>query len=88
MTPESVTFQMTGRLKTAAYATVEKYILSPGQKLTSREIYLNGNLLKLNEDGSVPALLPFKMKGNGSIVLHRYEMGFWVFKDVTARTCK
>lgn len=66
--------------------TREVYILSssPGN-LISRDIFLNGKVLKLSDEGKLPALDPLVISGDVSVPAKSY--GFVVIPNAGADAC-
>lgn len=88
MSPRSATFKLAGDMLIAYAGMVDRYIISTTEAmLQSKMLYLNGHLLQLNDDGSLPEFMPKKMKSGGSITLDRFEMGFWVLNDANLDVC-
>ncbi|XP_055955927.1 heparanase [Patella vulgata] len=67
--------------------TQQRYILSPGDDngLTSQFVKLNGNVLMLPNDYSLPPLIP--VFSNDTLQLEAYNMGFVVIPDAMKAEC-
>ncbi|KAK6174492.1 hypothetical protein SNE40_017758 [Patella caerulea] len=67
--------------------TQQRYILSPGDHdgLTSQFVKLNGDVLKLPNDHSLPDLKP--VVSHGTVKLEAYNMGFVVIPDAMKPEC-
>ncbi len=65
---------------------IDHYVLGP-ENLTGREIKLNGELLRLEGDGSLPKMAPFKTGPMSWLAMKPFEMAFWHFKNVSVKAC-
>ncbi|CAG7829420.1 unnamed protein product [Allacma fusca] len=64
---------------------IHEYLLQ-APELTSRYSYLNGIILRLNLDGTLPALEPVKRKSH--ILIPSLSMGFWVLPHANLSMCQ
>ncbi|ELT88779.1 hypothetical protein CAPTEDRAFT_185929 [Capitella teleta] len=69
----------------------EVYLMTPGDGeqngLLSKEVKLNGNVLSLMPDSSLPDLLPVTRSAGMTLDLPAYSYAFWVFPDAEAPAC-
>ena len=69
-------------------STIGHYILSPPEgDLQSRGILLNGNLLELKSDGTLPELKPRQTSKSDLLMMKPYEMAFWTFDSLSPAVC-
>ncbi|XP_070541229.1 heparanase-like isoform X2 [Ptychodera flava] len=83
---ETVTVYLTGAL---SHSSVDKYVLSAheGEGITSRRVDLNGQVLQLVDNSTLPELSPQRMGPSDIIQLPPLSMGFFVLTDVKAAAC-
>ncbi|XP_063163059.1 inactive heparanase-2 isoform X1 [Candoia aspera] len=69
---------------------VHQYVLQPyGQEgLQSRSVQLNGQLLAMLDDGTLPNLKPRPLRPGRTLVIPPLTMSFYVVKNVNALACR
>ncbi|KAL7990703.1 hypothetical protein Chor_014133 [Crotalus horridus] len=69
---------------------VHQYVLQPdGQEgLQSRSVQLNGQLLTMLDDGTLPNLKPRPLRPGRTLVIPPLTMSFYVVKNVNALACR
>ncbi|XP_059586270.1 inactive heparanase-2 isoform X3 [Alligator mississippiensis] len=69
---------------------VHQYLLQPyGQDgLHSRSVQLNGQLLAMVDDGTLPELRPRPLRAGRTLVIPPLTMSFYVVKNVNALACR
>uniref|UniRef100_A0A8C6VKV6 Heparanase 2 n=1 Tax=Naja naja TaxID=35670 RepID=A0A8C6VKV6_NAJNA len=69
---------------------VHQYVLQPyGQEgLQSRSVQLNGQLLTMLDDGTLPNLKPRPLRPGRTLVIPPLTMSFYVVKNVNALPCR
>nr|XP_016847648.1 PREDICTED: inactive heparanase-2 isoform X2 [Anolis carolinensis] len=69
---------------------VHQYVLQPyGQEgLHSRSVQLNGQLLTMEDDGTLPNLKPRSLRPGRTLVIPPLTMSFYVVKNVNALACR
>ncbi|KAH0623845.1 hypothetical protein JD844_007012 [Phrynosoma platyrhinos] len=69
---------------------VHQYVLQPsGQEgLHSRSVLLNGQLLTMMDDGTLPNLKPRSLRPGRTLVIPPLTMSFYVVKNVNALACR
>uniref|UniRef100_A0A8D0E8B3 Heparanase 2 (inactive) n=1 Tax=Salvator merianae TaxID=96440 RepID=A0A8D0E8B3_SALMN len=69
---------------------VHQYVLQPyGQEgLHSRSVQLNGQLLTMVDDGTLPNLKPRPLRPGRTLVIPPLTMSFYVVKNVNALACR
>ncbi|KAM6184175.1 inactive heparanase-2 isoform 1-T1 [Erethizon dorsatum] len=69
---------------------VHQYLLQPyGQEgLKSKSVQLNGQLLVMVDDGTLPELKPRPLRAGRTLVIPPVTMGFYVVKNVNALACR
>ena len=55
--------------------------------LSSRQVTLNGHLLQLVDNTSLPELEPVEQEASGTISLPALSFGFQVFKEANVKIC-
>lgn len=69
-------------------SVVLHYILSsPENDLTSKEILLNGRILKLDKLKELPPLIPIRTRSTTHLFMKAHEMAFWVFPELNLSIC-
>ncbi|KAM6444224.1 inactive heparanase-2 isoform 4-T5 [Liasis olivaceus] len=69
---------------------VHQYVLQPyGQEgLQSRSVQLNGQLLTMLDDGTLPNLKPRPLRPGRTLIIPPLTMSFYVVKNVNALACR
>lgn len=68
---------------------VEEYLLTTGDSdLTSQTVRLNGKVLKLVDDRTLPDLLPVIVPGDQPLILPPLSFGLYVIPEASARACR
>ncbi|XP_053559217.1 heparanase isoform X2 [Bombina bombina] len=67
---------------------VDEYLLEPfGDDLLSRSVLLNGQLLKMVDDKTLPTLHGKQLEPGSSLVLPAFRFGFFVIRNAEAPGC-
>ncbi|CAM2117931.1 unnamed protein product [Caretta caretta] len=69
---------------------VHQYLLQPHGKdgLHARSVQLNGQLLAMADDGTLPELKPRPLRAGRTLVIPPLTMSFYVVKNVNALACR
>eukprot|EP01084_Bolivina_argentea_P312876 541722_1 len=67
---------------------MDEYLLTSYPKvINSRDIFVNGKLLKMVNDKTFPTIQPKRVESGSSIEMEPYSYGFYVFVNFSANAC-